>query len=340
MKKNSWLVTKGCLLFAILLSLFQVSCDNDTPYVWVDETLPDAVLEYEASIYEVNFSNSSDHATFYSWDFGDGRSYEDVNGTLSDTTLTYTEAGVYTVILYAYDNNLTVSADTAYVSLPYLSFNNSVNWDEVSFTNNETGATSWFWDFGDGSTSSEENPVHTYSLEGDYTVSCIASTANTSNTYEETISTDSATIASPLFEDENDWKGSDGSGDAYSSSGSPTPISGTGAKVESKHDGLCQTVKVFPNQEYRITFYAAIDDKGSEGKTVNFNIYAGAIADNSLVSDTDEVLYYQNLAEEVSENTYTAFDCIFTTDDSGYITISATYVDVTTRYCTFDISPK
>ena len=38
---------------------------------------------------------------------------------------------------------------------------------EVSFTDTSTGEpTSWTWDFGDGTTSTERNPVHTYAAAG------------------------------------------------------------------------------------------------------------------------------------------------------------------------------
>ncbi|MHC4310681.1 MAG: PKD domain-containing protein, partial [Planctomycetota bacterium] len=42
----------------------------------------------------------------------------------------------------------------------------------VNFTDQSTGQiTSWSWDFGDGSTSTEQNPSHTYTDGGSYTVS-------------------------------------------------------------------------------------------------------------------------------------------------------------------------
>ncbi|NMC28255.1 MAG: PKD domain-containing protein, partial [Syntrophomonadaceae bacterium] len=42
---------------------------------------------------------------------------------------------------------------------------------EVQFSNRTTGdVTSWHWNFGDGSTSTEQNPLHTYRLPGSYTV--------------------------------------------------------------------------------------------------------------------------------------------------------------------------
>ncbi|WP_292394423.1 PKD domain-containing protein [Methanoculleus sp. UBA303] len=40
----------------------------------------------------------------------------------------------------------------------------------VAFTDASTGAAIWSWDFGDGSTSTDRNPVHTYATPGTYTV--------------------------------------------------------------------------------------------------------------------------------------------------------------------------
>ncbi len=41
----------------------------------------------------------------------------------------------------------------------------------ISFFDNSTGSpTSWFWDFGDGNSSTEKNPIHAYGAEGGYTV--------------------------------------------------------------------------------------------------------------------------------------------------------------------------
>jgi len=49
----------------------------------------------------------------------------------------------------------------------------------VGFTDNSTGApTSWAWDFGDGNTSKDQNPVHTYYLAGNYSVNLTVSNEN------------------------------------------------------------------------------------------------------------------------------------------------------------------
>jgi PKD repeat protein len=53
----------------------------------------------------------------------------------------------------------------------------------VSFTDNSTGIpTAWLWNFGDGNTSNLQNPTHTYSNAGTYTVSLTATNQFGSNT--------------------------------------------------------------------------------------------------------------------------------------------------------------
>jgi len=44
----------------------------------------------------------------------------------------------------------------------------------VSFSNNSIGATSFSWDFGDGNTSTQANPTHTYAMAGTYQIMLIA----------------------------------------------------------------------------------------------------------------------------------------------------------------------
>ncbi|MDY0143043.1 MAG: FISUMP domain-containing protein [Bacteroidales bacterium] len=55
--------------------------------------------------------------------------------------------------------------------------------NSVVFTDNSVlAATSWQWAFGDGNTSTEQNPTHTYTAEGTYTVSLTASNGVLSST--------------------------------------------------------------------------------------------------------------------------------------------------------------
>ena len=60
--------------------------------------------------------------------------------------------------------------------------------ESIQFTDlSKNDPTSWFWDFGDGNTSTSQNPTHTYSSAGTYTVKLTVSNAYGSDT---TIKTD------------------------------------------------------------------------------------------------------------------------------------------------------
>lgn len=48
----------------------------------------------------------------------------------------------------------------------------------LAFTDQSTGAASWFWNFGDGNTSAEQNPEHSYTAPGVYTVALSAASAD------------------------------------------------------------------------------------------------------------------------------------------------------------------
>lgn len=57
----------------------------------------------------------------------------------------------------------------------------------VSFTDTSSNyPTSWLWNFGDGITSTQQNPTHTYIASGTYTVSLTASNGQGSNTMTRT----------------------------------------------------------------------------------------------------------------------------------------------------------
>lgn len=62
--------------------------------------------------------------------------------------------------------SLPVTVSASPVSADFSFVNNS---GTVSFTDLSTNATSWFWDFGDGNTSTQQNPTHTYNPVGNYT---------------------------------------------------------------------------------------------------------------------------------------------------------------------------
>lgn len=66
---------------------------------------------------------------------------------------------------------------------PFVFYSITVDGATVSFENKSKGATSYKWDFGDGSSSTDENPVHTYPGKGKY-VPTLYATASDGTTAE------------------------------------------------------------------------------------------------------------------------------------------------------------
>ncbi len=111
----------------------------------------------------------------WSWDFGDGSTSTEQNPTHQ-----YTSAGTYTVKLTVTGpggSDTETKVDYITVSdVPVADFSGSPTSGNapltVTFTDQSTGnPTSWSWDFGDGGTSTEQNPTHEYTVAGTYTVS-------------------------------------------------------------------------------------------------------------------------------------------------------------------------
>lgn len=130
----------------------------------------------------VYFTSSSNNNLIYSWDFGDNTS-----ATVPNPSHQYNAQGTYMVCLTVNDPSSGCSAtycDTITVgsgsgnnchanfqaapdsiTLPPLTSNT------IFFYDLSTGTPSyWHWDFGDGSSSSSQNPVHTYNSPGIYYV--------------------------------------------------------------------------------------------------------------------------------------------------------------------------
>ena len=110
--------------------------------------------------------------TTYLWAFGDGEISTDTN-----PLHTYAEAGTYTVTLTAHNGVFSDTyTDTVEVlALPVAGFTYTIDQLTVVFTNTSQNATSYLWDLGDGITDTVANPVHTYAVEGTYTVTLWAS---------------------------------------------------------------------------------------------------------------------------------------------------------------------
>lgn len=112
--------------------------------------------------------------------------YQLGNGSLTnlgDFTYTYPSAGTYDVTLTVTSDLGCVDDTTKTVVVydkPSAGFTSNDNCLGLAsaFTNTSTGATNYAWKFGDGDTSSNTNPTHTYTQSGTYNVQLIASNAD------------------------------------------------------------------------------------------------------------------------------------------------------------------
>ncbi|MFM8370764.1 MAG: PKD domain-containing protein, partial [Bacteroidota bacterium] len=134
----------------------------------------------------VSFSNTSTGATSYNWSFPGG-----TPPASSDTNpvVIYDLPGTYTATLVAINSSGTDTATAAVTigTVPGAGFNSSTNGTLATFTNTTTNGTSYSWDFGDGSASTETDPAHTYSADGVYTVVLTATNACGSSTVTQTV---------------------------------------------------------------------------------------------------------------------------------------------------------
>ena len=131
--------------------------------------------------YFFNFDNNSIGGITYHWDFGDGST-----ATSQFASHTYSDTGIFTVQLIV--NPGTICSDTAYCDVyvyPNLIGamiaaggcpNTPIPFQDAS-TSTYGGINSWQWSFGDGGTSTEQNPEHTYSNPGPYNITLIVGTS-------------------------------------------------------------------------------------------------------------------------------------------------------------------
>ena len=116
---------------------------------------------------------TNDTVSSWRWDFGDGSFADGQN-----PTHTYTKPGIYTVSLSAANEfgtgHITKSGIINTGVVPDAEFIAEIRQGypplTVRFRDFSSGSPFlWYWDFGDGTTSTEKDPVHTYSEAGSYT---------------------------------------------------------------------------------------------------------------------------------------------------------------------------
>jgi len=165
--------------------------NSDLKYAWADLPQPPtpsgpspsfaAYPQSGPAPHTVQFLDYTPNAQSWRWDFGDGGS-----STLQYPTHVYTATGLYTVSLIVTDWAGATSTKTEYhyirvtdpvtpAPTPVANFTANATVGQAPLAVQFMDASSlapyhWWWTFGDGSLSTDANPVHTYSQAGSYTV--------------------------------------------------------------------------------------------------------------------------------------------------------------------------
>ncbi|RYZ54515.1 MAG: PKD domain-containing protein [Sphingobacteriales bacterium] len=131
-------------------------------------------------------ANNTNPGMTYTWDFGDGSA----SASGSPVTHNYVNSGTYSVTLVTTGGGMVCSTSTSVQyfngSLPCSQLTAGILYNDVGldvyFSNSSTPANvpapiynQAVWNFGDGSTSNTNNPMHTYSTGGTYNITMINS---------------------------------------------------------------------------------------------------------------------------------------------------------------------
>ena len=127
-----------------------------------------------------------------------GTSQGGVPATSTDQhpTVVYNNVGTYTVSLKAINAvGENTAMETNYITVvttPVAGFSSATNMLQANFTNSSSDATSYSWNFGDGNSSTDTDPQHTYDDDGTYDVELTATNACGSVTTMQTVTVVSA----------------------------------------------------------------------------------------------------------------------------------------------------
>ncbi|MBC7946933.1 MAG: PKD domain-containing protein [Chitinophagaceae bacterium] len=306
----------------------------------------------------VQFTDLSAPADQWMWLFGDG-----AVSTTQSPSYNYTDTGYFTVTLIATNNgcpDTLVRPDYIHVNPPIARFSfvaNCANRLQFTFTDESVDPVSWNWDFGDGTFSTLQDPVHTFPALGQYNVtltvtngSCTHSVVHTAQVIDQnpdfTIDDNSVCRGTPVtFTPTNvnpatlatlQWEF--GNGDAAATNTNPFtytyPLSGVYSvllriiDVNGCRDSILKTnfVRINgPTANFSVT-----NGTGCVGNTVTFNDLTVTDGVNALTS-------WQWDFGDSSSQTFTSppfthvYDSLGTFDVSLLVTDAMGCTDSTTR---------
>lgn len=170
-----------------LVAISDLGCADTTTSTYLASEPPQASFELGGasgcSPVFVNFENTSQGGFDFHWDFGDGDT-----SAIAEPFHGYTEPGDYEVTLTVTapsgcEDSFVLGSTIEVYESPTASFTPVLTTEPIPsgdfyFENWSTGATTYEWDFGDGETSNEFDPYHTFGTNGTIDVILVAVSEN------------------------------------------------------------------------------------------------------------------------------------------------------------------
>jgi PKD repeat protein len=155
----------------------------------------ETVFRYRFDNLTVPTAGQSFTSTSFEWDFGD-RSPR-IKAGPEPVTHTFNTAGTYNVKLILVDENFCNAPDDTTKQLR-IATNVTARFETpragcvpytARFNNVSLAGQEFYWNFGDGTTSTQTSPSHTYTIPGSYTITLIAVDSSTCNIADTTSTT-------------------------------------------------------------------------------------------------------------------------------------------------------
>jgi subtilisin family serine protease/PKD repeat protein len=191
------------------------------------------------------------------------------NGSKTNTIKVYT-AGSYSVKVK--DNTLSCASLSNTISVvvnpkPTANFTFSGTLETqlpISFTDQSTGASTWFWDFGDGQNSTSQNPTHTYTSPANSVKLTITSANGCTDT-----KTNSVVVITAVEESQS-----------FGVTTYPNPIGSQGLNVDISNEDLSHVTISFTNAMGQLMYTQEIS---SQDKNVQITIPSSALVDGLYI---------------------------------------------------------
>lgn len=165
----------------VVMMIAENACGRDTTQYTIqvspNTVLPELVVNSNEKIgcapFTVRFYNNSRGANSFVYDFGDGNTAVSRKAPES-ITHTFDKAGIYTVTLIASSgcSDTTTTETITVLEQPGTAFTADVTSGcsglTVQFQNTSTAGAGYLWDFGDGTTSTEFAPKHSYTADQEF----------------------------------------------------------------------------------------------------------------------------------------------------------------------------